>query len=224
MKHISSIEAIEFQIASEVRCNDKGEAFYSFRATSRLCGLGAATLSENLNPKEGDRRSFSKLAQYLITQGFESDQLLEWKKTGVPSEGLFLILSFYAFGIGGTTKEKAYESLSLLKPGHYAPKKSSKKTNKTNEKTCQTRLALQLNGQTEVVTLAGNIDILTQEEIIEVKSIKNWKCALGQVLIYGQFYPSHVKRIHLFGETQESYLQMIIEMVSKFDVVVTWES
>lgn len=85
------------------------------------------------------------------------------------------------------------------------------------------KLSVSLNGKREISTLAGNIDILTQTEVIEVKTVSMWKAALGQVLVYGTFYPSHKKRIHLYGETQESFLEMVRQCCSKFNVVVTWE-
>lgn len=85
-------------------------------------------------------------------------------------------------------------------------------------------LCKDLNGKREVVTLAGNIDVLTQTEIIEVKTVSLWKAALGQVLVYGHYYPSHQKRIHLYGETQESFLKMVQSHCKKFNVIVTWEA
>jgi hypothetical protein len=84
-------------------------------------------------------------------------------------------------------------------------------------------LAKQLNGKREVETLAGNIDILTNSEVIEVKNIKAWKHALGQVIVYGNYYPSHKKRIHLYGETQESFLDTIRFHCKKLNIIVTWE-
>jgi hypothetical protein len=84
-------------------------------------------------------------------------------------------------------------------------------------------LAKQLDGKREVKTLAGNIDILTNSEVIEVKNIKAWKHALGQVIVYGNYYPSHKKRIHLYGETQESFLDMIRSHCKKLNILVTWE-
>jgi len=84
-------------------------------------------------------------------------------------------------------------------------------------------LSRKLDGKREVTTLAGRIDVLTQTEVIEVKPVVAWKCALGQVLVYGDYYPSHQKRIHLFGETQESFLNMIRKHCGKRNVIVTWE-
>ena len=86
------------------------------------------------------------------------------------------------------------------------------------------RLAKQLNGKREITTIAGNIDVLTTTELIEIKAVKMWKHALGQVLIYGYYYPSHQKRIHLYGETQESFLNMIKSHCNRFNVKVTWEN
>ncbi|HBL10072.1 MAG TPA: KilA-N domain-containing protein [Cyanobacteria bacterium UBA11162] len=93
------------------------------------------------------------------------------------------------------------------------------------EKSVQKRLAKTLGKvKFEVPTLAGNIDILTERELIEVKSVKSWKCAVGQVLIYGQSYPSHQKRIHLFGEASRDFLSMIRTYCAPLDIDVTWES
>ena len=92
------------------------------------------------------------------------------------------------------------------------------------EKSVQARLAKTLKQvKREVQTLAGNIDLLTERELIEVKSIKSWKCAVGQVLIYGQSYPTHQKRIHLFGEASRNFVSMIRSYCTPLDIEVTWE-
>ena len=92
------------------------------------------------------------------------------------------------------------------------------------EKSVQKRLAKTLGlVQREVPTLAGNVDILTERELIEVKSVRSWKCAVGQVLIYGQSYPNHQKRIHLFGEASRDFLSMIRSYCAPLDIDVTWE-
>lgn len=93
------------------------------------------------------------------------------------------------------------------------------------EQSVQKRLSKTLGKvQREVPTLAGNIDLLTERELIEVKSVKSWKCAVGQVLIYGQSYPNHQKRIHLFGEASRDFLSMIRSYCAPLDIDVTWES
>ncbi|MEY3331778.1 MAG: hypothetical protein RLZZ176_78 [Cyanobacteriota bacterium] len=84
-------------------------------------------------------------------------------------------------------------------------------------------LSLELHGETEVKTPIGYIDIMTDSQIIEVKRVRKWKWALGQILVYGLYYPDHKKRIHLFGRCKESKLQTIKDHCGKFDVVVTWQ-
>lgn len=84
-------------------------------------------------------------------------------------------------------------------------------------------LSQEMNGVTEVKTPIGYIDIMTDTQIIEVKRVRKWKWALGQILVYGLYHPDHEKRIHLFGRCKESKLQIIKDHCAKFDVVVTWQ-
>ncbi|NET59781.1 MAG: KilA-N domain-containing protein [Symploca sp. SIO2E6] len=118
---------------------------------------------------------------------------------------------------GGTfaIDELAFKYWEYLNSGHRV---------RLTEKSVQKRLAKILGQvQREVQTLAGNIDLLTERELIEVKSIKSWKFAVGQVLIYGQSYPNHQKRIHLFGEATPDFLSMIRSYCTPLDIEVTWE-
>lgn len=86
------------------------------------------------------------------------------------------------------------------------------------------QLKTQLGGLAEVSTPAGRIDLLTDEEIIEVKRIADWKAALGQILVYSAFYPEHRKKIHLFGSHSELIKLPDIEAACfAFDVTVTAE-
>lgn len=103
-------------------------------------------------------------------------------------------------------------------------KERPRKRKRPKESDYRKALAKKLGGKQEVYTFAGNIDVLTATELIEVKSVIAWKSALGQVLVYGCDYPSHQKRIHLFGETQKSFLSMIRYHCDKYDVTVTWEA
>ncbi|KAG5181964.1 FirrV-1-A34, partial [Tribonema minus] len=60
-------------------------------------------------------------------------------------------------------------------------------------------LALALDGSIEMKSPAGFADVVTATEVIEVKSCRNWKHALGQVLAYHAFMSDKSKRIHLFA-------------------------
>lgn len=63
------------------------------------------------------------------------------------------------------------------------------------EKIIQFRLQkeLELGGDIEIESKVGLIDLLTEEEIIEIKEGKNWKHAVGQLLMYAIEYPQHKK-------------------------------
>lgn len=59
------------------------------------------------------------------------------------------------------------------------------------------------NPRREVNCAYGRIDVLTDEEVIEVKSYDEYKHAIGQVLCYGLCHPDKRKRVHIFGEHSE---------------------
>jgi hypothetical protein len=67
-----------------------------------------------------------------------------------------------------------------------------------NEAEIRDRLATQLDGEVEVSCTCGFIDILTCDELIEVKRGCSWKSALGQLMAYRIDYPEHALRMHLF--------------------------
>jgi len=68
------------------------------------------------------------------------------------------------------------------------------------ERDVQNKLAAKYMAQKEVRIEVGFIDLLTDDELIEIKEGSSWKQSIGQVLAYGEFYPSHKKKIVLFGE------------------------
>jgi hypothetical protein len=70
----------------------------------------------------------------------------------------------------------------------------------------------------------GIPDVLTESEVIEVKQGKNWKHAIGQVLVYKLYYPEHTARIHLFGGSIVTINRKTIEEhCEKLDVKVSWD-
>lgn len=78
--------------------------------------------------------------------------------------------------------------------------------NPEEERDVQEQLAGELNGAMEVRTRAGYIDILTEEEVVEVKHHQAWKAAIGQVLAYQRDYPNKQARVHLFAEAKDLVL------------------
>ena len=98
---------------------------------------------------------------------------------------------------------------------------------KTREKFIQLSLQEKLGGQLEVECPAGYVDLLTPIQIIEIKNINSWKCALGQILVYGSYFPQHQKRIHLFGkkitkDENMNKLRLIQRHCNAHNVIVTW--
>lgn len=92
------------------------------------------------------------------------------------------------------------------------------------ERQIRDSLQEELGGLVEVITPAGRVDLLTNSEIIEIKNIKAWKAALGQILAYSSFYPQHQKRLHLFGTAKELKALTDIEATClSFDIQVTGE-
>lgn len=50
----------------------------------------------------------------------------------------------------------------------------------------------------EVSTPVGKIDVLTSDELIEIKDAAMWKQGVGQLMAYSFFYPNHVRVLHLY--------------------------
>jgi hypothetical protein len=90
------------------------------------------------------------------------------------------------------------------------------------EKAIRDRLHQDLGGQVEAPTKFGPVDLLTATELIEVKEFPDWKTGLGQILAKSSCYPSHTKRLHLFGRAVN--LKNIQACCSEFDISVTVES
>lgn len=101
------------------------------------------------------------------------------------------------------------------------PERSINSPSVNSEAWYRDKLARELNGQTEVQTPVGRIDLLTKTEVIEVKRASGWKSAIGQVKSYGRYYPNHRLRIHLFGNLTQSRLDKIQEHCLDENITVT---
>ena len=80
------------------------------------------------------------------------------------------------------------------------------------------------NIMVEVKTKAGNIDIVTPENIIEVKKISEWKNAIGQVIAYGFYHPDKKKRIHLFGKAGKKMKETITSVCNNIGILATFNN
>lgn len=93
--------------------------------------------------------------------------------------------------------------------------------NLQKEKEIQLVLLKELGGEIEVKTDSGYIDLITKNEIIEIKNGKNWKQAVGQLLIYSLDYPLHNKRIHLFDIKNDDNIN---EKCKMYNITVTYHA
>jgi len=98
------------------------------------------------------------------------------------------------------------------------------KENKVTEKSVQIRLAKLLNGEMEVKAGdSGRIDILTADEIIEVKPVNLFKGAVGQLLFYKDYFEGRQLRLHIYGKPIKNFLE-IYEVCQKNNIKLTYES
>lgn len=101
------------------------------------------------------------------------------------------------------------------------PKTKTKK--RQTEKVVRDRLAKTIPGsQIEVLTESGRIDILTPSEVIEVKQVRRYKHAMGQVASYNYYYPRHTQRIHLYGRVSSKQRKLIIQECARVQILVTF--
>lgn len=126
------------------------------------------------------------------------------------------------------TKKTVGNALEVLSQKKYIDPEIYKEWDRlpcrNTEQQIRDRLQEELGGQAEVTTAVGRIDLLTEDQIIEIKGFAEWESALGQILSYGAFFPNHRKRIHLFGaEKQIAKLPNIEAACNSFNVLVTGE-
>jgi hypothetical protein len=81
--------------------------------------------------------------------------------------------------------------------------------NATPESIIRDALAQELDGETEVSCTHGYIDVLTSDELIEVKHVSRYTHAFGQILAYSKSFPTKKLRIHLFGTAEELKPELI---------------
>ena len=210
-----------------IRVEEDGVEFFTVAATGES-GMSQSGLARLCGVDEGAVRKLLKVETI-------ADQSQECRLTGWNYEDIYLLIStkstpknvklvhkqfalavikyFYAKGFC------SLEGSKLIGMPFFKQKRSQNRL----ESEYKANLAKILKGKPEVPTLAGNIDLLTATEIIEVKRVKDWKHAIGQVLIYSAYFPKHRKRIHLFGEIDDLYLALISNHAEAFNIIVTWE-
>lgn len=100
-----NLELIENQIATEVKVDAEGKAFFRYRGVARLIDVSSQALSKALTIR--DNLEPSSLAQYLAGQGFPLVTLEAWAKDGIPDLAVGSIVEYYAFEAGRYCTEQA---------------------------------------------------------------------------------------------------------------------
>jgi len=193
-------------------CQDGGKLFTNWKSLEST-KRNVNTLSEELNIpidklvqiKKGNTTKFKQgtwihprlgtvLAQWISpTFGLKVSKWVEqWRQTKAENEGEYK------------------DSISTITP----------ECDKVyRERVIRDKLALLYNGEVEVETKFGKIDVLTPTMIIEVKTARSWKHALGQILAYSEEYKSHKKVICLFDLDKCMYsVKDIRDVYSKYGV------
>lgn len=77
-----------------------------------------------------------------------------------------------------------------------------------------------LNVEVDVETPTGTIDLVTTHEIIEIKEVRHWKYAIGQILSNSVLYPKKQKVLYLFGDSPytEHIMEHIMEVCDRCDI------
>lgn len=86
----------------------------------------------------------------------------------------------------------------------------------------QKKMEVETGGKHEICP-AGIADIVTEKEVIEIKNWKQWKYAIGQLIVYGKYFPNRHLRCHLFGKKPEGQATMILQHFIDHNIKVTIE-
>jgi hypothetical protein len=102
---MANLEYITHQLRTEIKISEDGKGICSIRGAARLAEISPGGLIDNL--KTGVQLEPSKLATFLIEQGFEGVQLKDFSETGIPDMAVGAILEYYAFEAGRYCNEQS---------------------------------------------------------------------------------------------------------------------
>jgi hypothetical protein len=98
------------------------------------------------------------------------------------------------------TRPTYHKALNLLDQLNLLPSWVVAHRRRQPERLVRDWLQSQIGGQVEAPSPDGPIDLLTDEEVVEVKAVHNWKDGIGHVLVKARNYPDRYKCLLLFGE------------------------
>lgn len=198
---------------------ETGESFCSVSGYARMSGKDKSTISRRLGAVA---RTQSKTAEIQTVKGLKSVALIdcstvcEWLVQDYPEKGRQLISHLHN---GGTILDFDFNE----KP----PTTPKKAINKEKDVVKALLTGRENLVETEVVTPLGNVDILTNTYLIEVKHWRSAKSALGQLLAYHLYYQDRKMLAVLFGKglrgrdcktLRSMFLHYSIEMHCVYDI------
>lgn len=214
---------------------ESGEVFFDKQDSANICGITTDELEYILkawvsNPKKCVYLSGNELlyeiqligGDYVTSTMFFC--LVQYSGEKLKRSSALSFLRFL-LRIGVTGKLINIDECKITSVVEYRDnltlKRKSKKLD-TPESQISNRLAKALGGKREVSTPAGRIDVLTATEVIEIKKSTEWKNGVGQIQAYQLYYPTHGKRLHLFGEPLKNLADVKI-VCAMLDITLTHE-
>jgi hypothetical protein len=91
-----------------------------------------------------------------------------------------------------------------------------------SERMIQVALQSREGGEREVETPVGFVDLVTDESVIEIKHVSDWKEGI-KVLAYALYLPSRKPRLHLFGGYSKDFRSLVEQALEPLKIAVTWE-
>lgn len=91
-----------------------------------------------------------------------------------------------------------------------------------SERMVQVTLQSREGGEREVETPTGFVDLVTDDYVIEVKHVSDWKDG-AKVLIYALQFPDRKPRVHLFGGYTKDFRKLVETTFTALNIVVSWE-
>ena len=91
-----------------------------------------------------------------------------------------------------------------------------------NERMIQSILQEREGGEREVDTPVGQVDLLTDDQVIEIKHVSDWKEGV-KVSVYAVFFPDREPRLHLFGGYSKDTKAIVEDVCQKLAIAVTRE-
>jgi hypothetical protein len=95
---MTSLTKVIEQIQEEIQVQPDGKGKASIRATARLAGVDDESVRKVLF-RAADLKP-PKLAEILMSQGFDPADLNEWRTEGIPDIAIAIILEYYAYDAG----------------------------------------------------------------------------------------------------------------------------